>query len=251
MNLSGSLKISAQMNCLVAAKNRPLAPAEIILAFLAACLLSGCAVKAPLSPRMGTFHISQKIPAKAALLIPEKKRDYVFKCKPPGASSMFPHLFPLGLALERACLDAFPQIFEEVTLVRDKQAAKAHDVVVEPVIVNFRFRYSRKGGKMAIAKMRLKLTLRTGETTIWDRSVETEGQHALRLFNITSEEEMGAAARAALEAAVEELALQMAVDPGVRANLTRHPVPPSGPAKKQDPETAAPPAPARPLLFGD
>jgi|GEM_PF-2869216 len=239
------------MNCLAAAKNRPLALAGIILAFPAACLLFGCAVRAPLSPQMGTFHISQKIPAKAALLIPEKKRDYVFKCKPPGAFFMCPHLFPLGLALERACLDTFPQIFEEVALVRDKQAAKAHDVVIEPVIVNFRFRYSRMAGRVAIAKMRLKLTLRTGETIIWEKTAETEGERALRLFNITSEEEIRAAARASLETAVEELALQMAVDPGVRANLARHPVPSAKPAKPKNPETNESPSPARPLLFGD
>ncbi len=223
----------------------------MVFAFLAACLLFGCAVKAPLSPQMGTFHLSQKIPARAALLIPENKRDYVFKCKPPGASSMFPHHFPLGLAMERASLDAFSQIFEQVAVVRDKEAASAHALVVEPVIVNFHFRYTRAAARMAVAKIRLKLTLRMDETIIWEQAVETEGEKALRLFNITSEEEMGAAASKALESAVEELALQMAVDPGIRANVARHPVPSPNPANPKSPETEAPPAPARPLLFGD
>ncbi|MDY7001661.1 MAG: hypothetical protein SVS15_07765 [Thermodesulfobacteriota bacterium] len=241
------------MNLFIAAKNKPLGPAGTILAFLAACLLFGCAVEAPLSPRMGTFHISQKIPAKAALLIPENKRDYVFKCKPPGASAMFPHHFPLGLALEQACLDAFPQIFEEVAMVRDRKAAKKYDLAVEPVIVNFRFRYSRAAGRVAIAKIRLKFTLRMDETIIWEQSVEAEGEHSLRLFNVTSEEEMGAAATAALESAVEEMALQIAVDPRVRANLARHRVTLPKPAGPKGPEADPPlaPAPARPRLFGD
>lgn len=55
---------------------------SVVLISVAGLLCSGCAIKVPMTPDVGHLGINEKLPAKAALLITENTRKYVFTGKP-------------------------------------------------------------------------------------------------------------------------------------------------------------------------
>ena len=150
--------------------------AVIFLFFTVA--LAGCTMHVPMHTTVPDLQVSNKIPLRAALLISEELRAFMFRGNPEsftGGGNEF--VFPLGGQLEKAAQDAFSQIFRQVTVVRARPHAKDVEILVEPGIVDFHFRFdqlSYAGFAMAaVAKIRVKVTLTDGRVAVWARDVES------------------------------------------------------------------------------
>jgi hypothetical protein len=147
-----------------------------------ALMATGCGtVRVPMAPHVGKVAIERPLPLEAALLIPEDRQSYIFRGKPASfTGSAREHEFALGPALDIATLAAFSQVFEKVTPVRSQTEAAKFKVAIEPTIENFHFRYDQLSyGGFAIAavsKIRVRTTLTSGETKVWERVVESPEQ---------------------------------------------------------------------------
>jgi hypothetical protein len=174
-----------------------------------------------MSPNVGKIDINQIIPVEAALLITEETRNYVFRGHPESfTASARPHEFRLGEALEKASIDTFSQVFQKVALVRTYQEAKDYKIIIEPQIGDFHFRYDqlRYAGfaVAALSKMKVKVTLYSGETKVWEKTVESpEQKRGPWLINFNYQKEVGQSASDALVFTLKEIAVEISKDAAV------------------------------------
>jgi hypothetical protein len=177
-------------------------------------LCSSCTVKVPMKPDVGYVEIGEKIPVKAALLITEDTRNYVFKGSPESlAMSARPHEFPLGIAMEKASFQAFSQVFQEVSLVRNPEETKKYRVIIEPEIEDFHFRYDSLGFT-ANSKIKVHVTLVSKGTKIWGKSVESPEQR--KGPYLQPEKGIGESASDALVFTLKKIAKEISRDTTVR-----------------------------------
>jgi len=195
---------------------------SIVLVSAAIFLCSGCALKVPMTPDVGYLGISEKLPGKAALLITEDTRNYVFKGNPESLTGAIrPHEFPLGVALEQASVQTFSQVFQKVSLIRTPAEAKKYRIVIEPEIEDFHFRYDQLSyvgfGIAVISKIRVRVTLASGETRVWERSVESpEQRKGPWMIDLNYEKKTGESASDALVFTLGKIAKEIAGDATVR-----------------------------------
>lgn len=175
---------------------------------------SACSIKVPMDPHVGRLEISaRKLPVEAALLIPDKTKDYVYKGYPNSfTGGARQHHFPLGSALKKASIQAFSQIFEKLMVVGDLEKAKQFPIYLVPEIEDFYFEYDQLSyagfGVAVITKVAVKGTLKDGETIVWQRSVQTpeqkEGPWAINFdFDVSA----GRSACHSIEYALKEIAI--------------------------------------------
>ena len=183
---------------------------------------SGCTIKVPMSPDVGRIDIKEKLPIEAGLLITEENKNYIFRGNPESfTASARPHEFPLGEALEKSSLQAFSQIFKKVGLIRTNAEAKSFKLFIEPKIEEFHFRYdqlSYAGFAMAVlSKIKVHVTLASGEQIIWEKSVESpEQKKGPWLINFEFEEETGESASDSLVYTLREIASEIVKDSSIR-----------------------------------
>jgi hypothetical protein len=188
-------------------------------------VVSGCIIKVPVIPNVGKLELKETIPLEAGLLITEETRSYIFKGNPESfTGSARPHEFPLGQALESASYQTFSQVFQKVTIVRTPLEAKSYKVSIAPIIENFHFRYdqlSYAGFAVAVvSKIKVRVTLASGEIKIWEKSVESpEQRKGPWIINISPEEKAGEAASDALTFTLREIATEIAQDDSVKQLL--------------------------------
>jgi len=185
-------------------------------------VVSGCTVKVPVVPNIGKLELKETIPLDAGLLITEETRSYIFKGKPESVTgSARPHEFPLGQALESASYMTFSQVFRKVTIARTPLEAKSYMVSIAPMIEDFHFRYdqlSYAGFAVAVvSKIKVRVTLASGETKIWEKSVESpEQRKGPWVVNFSYEDKVGEATSDALTFTLREIATEIAQDASVK-----------------------------------
>ena len=107
-------------------------------------LTGGCTVKVPVHPEVGALDIKERIPLDTALLVTEETRNYIFRGYPENLTAGARwHDFLLGESLEQGSLQAFSQVFQQVNVVRTEADAKHFQLVIEPKIEDFHFRYDQ------------------------------------------------------------------------------------------------------------
>jgi hypothetical protein len=121
------------------------------------------------------------------------------------------HEFPLGSELERACYNAFAQVFRDIAVVRERPAANDVEVLIEQRIEDFDFRYERLryfGVAVAAAStIRIRVTMTDGNAPVWTRETESsEERNGPWIFALGPDDRFGPAASAALGSAVEDIA---------------------------------------------
>jgi len=199
-------------------------PVYLLVAFSAALLSSGCTwtVKIPMAPQVPNMDVKDPIAIEAALLIPEKTKNYVYTGKPESfTGGGRPHEFPLGEALETSSIKTFSQVFKKVTLVRTPGESKNFKAVIEPEIREFHFEYDQLSyGGFAVAvlsKITVKVTLTSGETKVYEKILESPQQKKGPWVIKTDYEYLtGESASDALIYTLKEIALEMSRDPVVR-----------------------------------
>lgn len=195
--------------------------ARLLAAAVVLLLLAGCeTVQVPLVPRVDGAGLPAQVPGAVALLVTDATRAYVFSGRPDSLTGATrTHRFALGEALESASRQAFSRVFREVTLVRTRDAATGQPIVLEPTVVEFRFRYDslRYAGfaSAAAAWVRLRVTATRDGAVVWTRTVESPEQVRGPFGEKTRERGMAEAASAAVAAAVARLAGEAAVNPAV------------------------------------
>lgn len=193
-----------------------------VLVFSTAIFALGCTIKAPMAPNVGRIEVKEKLPVEVGLLITEETKNYIFRGKPESfTASGRPHEFPLGDALEKASTQTFLQVFEKVHLVRTSQEARKYEMYLEPTIEDFHFRYDQLSyGGFAIAvisKIKVHVTLGSGETKVWEKSVESpEQKKGPWFFNPSSKKEVGESASDGLVYALRKIALEISEDISIR-----------------------------------
>jgi hypothetical protein len=195
-----------------------------LLIFSFVFLSSGCAVnvKVPMAPQVPNLEVKEPIAIDAALLIPEKTKNYVYTGKPESfTGGGRPHEFPLGEALETASIKTFSQVFKKVTLVRTLAENKNYKAVIEPEIKEFHFEYdqlSYAGFAIAVlSKITVKVTLTSGETKVYEKILESPQQKkGPWAFKTDYEFLTGESASDALVYTLKEIALEMSKDPAVQ-----------------------------------
>ncbi|MBN1828434.1 MAG: caspase family protein [Deltaproteobacteria bacterium] len=214
---------------------------SIVLIILVA--VAGCTQKVVLKPEPGYLGVAERLPVRAALLIPETVKDYKFVGKPESVTmGMSPHEFPLGLALEEASMQIFSQVFDRLQLVRLPADAKKFDMILEPMVEDFHFRYDQltyAGFAVSVlSTVKLKVTLSTGETRIWERSVESpEQRKGPWVFDPSFIKKTGESASDALVYCLRKIALDMVADGQVQrtARQMSTPRPSVAAAKRPEP----------------
>jgi hypothetical protein len=185
-------------------------------------LACGCTVRVPVQPEVGALEGKDKLPIVTALLVTQETQGYVFHGYPENLTAGGRwHDFLLGDALEKASLQAFSQVFQQVSLVRTEADAKQFHLAIEPTIEDFHFRYDqvsygpfRTG---VLSKITVRVTLASGETKLWERSVESPWQRiGPWVINFSVEEETGQSASEALAYTLRKLAMEIAEDPSIR-----------------------------------
>jgi hypothetical protein len=185
-------------------------------------LACGCTVKVPVHPEVGALEVKDKLPVVTALLVTQETQGYIFHGYPANLTAGGRwHDFLLGEALEKASLQAFSQVFQQVSVVRTEAEAKRFQLAIEPKIEDFRFRYDqvnygpfRTG---VLSKITVRVTLATGDTKLWERSVESPWQKkGPWVINFSVEEEAGQSASEALAYTLRKLAMEITEDPSVR-----------------------------------
>lgn len=188
---------------------------------------SGCTVKVPMAPDVGKIEIENKLPVEAGLLISEETKKYVFRGNPESfTASTRPHEFPLGEALENASKQAFLQVFKNINLVRTPQEAIKYGIIIEPKIEEFHFQYdqlSYAGFAVAVlSRIKIHVTLASGETKIWEKSIESpEQKKGPWFFNPGYEKEVGDSASEALVFTLRKIALEISEDTSIRALIKK------------------------------
>jgi hypothetical protein len=190
-------------------------------------LAYGCTVKVPVHPEVGALEIKEKLPIVTALVMPEDTQRYIFRGYPENLTAGGRwHEFLLGEALEKGSLQAFSQVFQQVSVVRTEADAKHFQLAIEPKLDAFHFRYDqvnygafRTG---VLSKITVRVTLATGETKIWERSVESPWQRkGPWVINFSVEEEAGQSASEALAFTLRKLAMEIAEDTSIRQLAAR------------------------------
>jgi hypothetical protein len=180
-----------------------------------------------MAPDIGKIKIEKKFPVEAGLLITEETKNYIFKGNPESfTASARPHEFPLGDALEKASIQTFSQIFKKVNLVRTYEEAKKYRIFIEPKIEDFHFRYdqlSYVGFAVAVlSKVKVHVTLASGETKIWEKSIESpEQKKGPWFFNPGYEKEVGESASDALSFTLRKIALEITEDVSIQQFIQR------------------------------
>jgi hypothetical protein len=186
-----------------------------------------CTVKVPMIPDVGKIEIKEKLPIEAGLLITEETKNYIFMGHPESfTASARPHEFPLGEALERASFQTFSQVFQKVTLVRTSTETKNYKIFIEPKIEDFHFRYdqlSYVGFAVAVlSKIKVRVTLASGETKVWEKSIESpEQKKGPWFFNPGYEKEVGESASEALSFTLRKIALEITEDVSIQQFIQR------------------------------
>jgi hypothetical protein len=211
-----------------------------------AILFSGCTIKVPMAPNVGRLEIYNKYPVEAGLLITKETKNYIFKGNPESfTASARPHEFPLGEALEKASSQVFLQVFQKLRLYRTFDEAKKADIIIEPKIEDFHFRYdqlSYAGFSVAVlSKIKVRVTLKNGETNIWERSIESpEQKKGPWVVNMNYERDAGESASDALTYVLKKIALEITEDKSIKNYIARCETPflskEKEPAKKRQKE---------------
>jgi hypothetical protein len=123
---------------------------------------------------------------------------------------MHVHEFPVGVALERAALQTFSQVFQEVVVVHDADIARhAYPIFLEPEIEDIRFYTSFLGA--IHGKIRLRVTVGSGDAKLWDVSLQTrKSNRSHHFWNPHYDVTLGEVLSAALAEAFKEIAVSTA-----------------------------------------
>lgn len=185
--------------------------ARLVLLF--ALPLAGCTYAVPMNTVVPDFGIPNKVPLRATILIPERVHNYVVKGNPHGyGASVQTFEFPLGAELEKASLQAFGQVFQQVHVVRRRPRPNEVEVLVEPEITSFQFWFDFIGP--AVSKIRLKVTITDGTVRVLTRETESpEERSMLGIFGFDLGIPQGDAASKALVSALREIASEATRSP--------------------------------------
>jgi hypothetical protein len=206
----------------------------IILSFLVlfgfsfwGCITLPKEIYVPLNADVEGLRVYKKIPVRAALLISEEDKNYVYKGTPSGFRlSNIVHVFPLGEALEKDSVQIFSQIFRGVQVVRTPAEAQNFKIVIAPKMEDFSFRYDEGGISFTTtyiiptAAIKVKTTVYSAGTRIWERSVKSPEQTKRIAYyaGFTNENEMGEVASQALIYVLKKIAEELVQDPEVEEN---------------------------------
>ncbi|HEB02646.1 MAG TPA: hypothetical protein ENI12_05360 [Nitrospirae bacterium] len=197
---------------------------------------SGCTIKVPMAPDVGKIEIKDKLPVEAGLLISEETRNYVYRGHPESLiGALDSYEFPLGEALEETSKQAFSQVFKKIDLVRTSQEAMKYGIIIEPQIEDFHF---RRAGSFFIpsthhnlSKIKVHVTLASGESEIWGKSIESPEQKikeiplatykAFRDTKVINAVPVGYAASEALVFTLRKIALEISEDTSVRQFINK------------------------------
>ena len=177
---------------------------------------AACTIQVPMATKMPDLGMQNRIPLRATLVIPESVRGYKFEGKPESfTGGARPHVFPLGEELERATQAAFAQVFHEIRVVRHRPELKDIELLIEPEIASFHFRYDQLSyagfAVAAVSRITVKVTMSDGSEVAWTRTAQSPEQRSGPwVVNLSPERNMGEAASAALTTTRKEIAEEAA-----------------------------------------
>jgi hypothetical protein len=138
--------------------------------FLAiAVFLGGCAVSPVLKKEVQIAPVAEKIPMKAALLIPESSRNLNTAQKlPTGCIGGDLTPSPYGVIFEETARDTFVQFFDNVSIIRAMPPPQGHDVVIETTFdsIGYKTACLASPAEHYIAKGTIRMMDKTGKE-IW------------------------------------------------------------------------------------
>ena len=189
----------------------------LVLVTSIAAFSSGCGmIKIQIPTIDAKIGVEKTPPVEAGLLISESTKAYVFRGSPESQfGSARTYEFRLGDALEKASFDVFSQIFEKVHLVRTDQDASKFPLVIKPQIEDFHFRFNfwDAFSITAASKIRVRVTLASGETKIWEKSLESPEHQKGPKGDV--EDNIGKAASEALGYVLKKIAVDIASDESI------------------------------------
>ena len=187
----------------------------IMAVAVAGIFLSACGtIQVPMNTQIDDLGVGNKIPLRATLVIPESLSNYKFTGKPQSfTGGARDHEFPLGAEIEQATRNAFSQVFQQLVVARERPDSKVVEVLIEPEIVDFHFRYDQLSyvgfAIAAVSKIRVKVSMSDGTVVVWTRTVESPEQRSGPwMVDFEYEKHQGKAASNALAHALKEIATE-------------------------------------------
>lgn len=207
---------------------------RLIMALSAIVLLSGCAVSVrPSAVQTPAVDISERLPIKAALVLPQGFEDYHYKGRPTSWSGS---TYTADIALGEPSTNALRYyVASAFTVVPSGQ----EQITIEPSFAAVEWRIDDDGqaakqaafgilgtattAPAAVVEVRLRLTATNREgRQVYQRTVTGRGvSQASSVFSFSVEREVEVAASYALSDAVARSVQQISVDPAVRAFATK------------------------------
>ncbi|MFA4911014.1 MAG: caspase family protein, partial [Desulfobacteria bacterium] len=123
---------------------------SVIFILLVGMAMTGCATtnfRAEFRTEVGVIGISKKLPLKAALYVSDTTKAYSFNAPIPLGNKEY----HFGEHIERASLTAFLQVFEEISVVREKRNLDQFDIVIEPEFVKEKTRVNIAFSKIDVS----------------------------------------------------------------------------------------------------
>ncbi|KAF0121328.1 MAG: hypothetical protein FD151_1280, partial [bacterium] len=123
---------------------------SVIFILLVSMAMTGCATtnfRAEFRTEVGVIGISKKLPLKAALYVSDTTKAYSFNAPIPLGNKEY----HFGEHIERASLTAFLQVFEEISVVREKRNLDQFDIVIEPEFVKEKTRVNIAFSKIDVS----------------------------------------------------------------------------------------------------
>ena len=155
--------------------------AAILVSAWSAILLAGCAEQVHelrLDARAGIIPVAKKFDITSALLITPESAAYLPPRKPddiygPGAGLSF--VIPLGKAMKQASIETFRQMFRDMAVIEKLGDGEDFDIVVEPTITSFHYRFPLIApftGR-SVARLGIELKIHRRGREIWAKAFET------------------------------------------------------------------------------
>jgi hypothetical protein len=177
----------------------------------------GCTIKVPLVTTVEQIAIQEKLPVEAGLLITKETSSFIFRGRPDSLlGTGNPYEFPLGMELEIASIRTFSQIFKKITLIRTAPEAKDYRIIIEPQIEDFHFAlagYPLGCHLTSSSKIKVHITLVSGEADLWEKSVESPWHYKTPLIcGSPMSNPLGETAADALADSLKRIATEMIDD---------------------------------------
>ncbi len=166
--------------------------------------------------RVQSIDVREKLPISVGILIPDEAKDATARYETSLFSTKVIYETKPGEAVEKASIDAFSQVFQEVKVIRNLEDAKSCALYLEPRVESVKIIPGAYWFLSAYyVKTRVRVIAHSGSLEVWNESLQNRGR-SKPWFWQPNRRSLGEVIASTLSKCLEELAGFMARDPRIQ-----------------------------------